>query len=263
MTPAALTHPGPFPDLSAAPRTGPSLPALPADPLTALLNGLHLPALPGTDQLLGPLRSLQSSFGSGALGALNPAFAFKESAGALDKVMSSTDAALQTIDYVWKGLAADDAKSSGKAAAASGSRLSDQGTSLGGITESAAQTVQRGSAKLADIARSFAHDAIALAPIYFTPPGQAALLTTAVDHLSQALATVSTTQAELAVQAAGMANAAAPIGIPAPPKLDPLVLADDVLHISQPLLEEATGLAGDLIEALSKPPAAPPGQPKA
>lgn len=228
----------------------------PPNSLEALLHGAAIPALPGIDQLVAPLRALLGSFGTGKFGAFNPTWFFKESSMVLDKSMTATSGALNTLDYVWKGLAADDAKASGKAATKGGDQLSDQGNALSDITRAAADTVQRGNAKLAGITQSFAATAVALAPTAFTPPGQAALMTAAAEHFAQAMSVVSQTQGALGAHAAQLAAAGGPIKLPPPPKLDPFTLAQNIVGFIQPIEQGVSTLISDIGSAMEKDAAA-------
>lgn len=207
----------------------PSLPPLPADPLDALLRGLHLPALPGVDQLLAPVNSLASSFGSGHFGALNPPFVLKRGAALLDTAMTASHGALRTLDSVWKGQTGEKATDAGRNGIQGGDRVGAQGADIAVITQQAAGVVARGNAELTAIAQSFASTAVAAAPVLFTPPGLAMLLRSASEHLTEAIAVVTRTQTALGAFGAQLAAAGSLIRLPSLAGLDPFEIADQAL----------------------------------
>ncbi len=244
---------GPFLDM---PMPGlpqlPPLPPLPPNPLDALMQGQGLPALPGIDQLLKPITDLASGFGSGNLGAFDPTQIFAQSSKLIDTAMQMGMSGLKTLDQVWQGNAAQQAQAQGKQAQGNGEELSQRGTDISTVTADAAASVQRGNAKLVGIAESFATTAIAAAPVAFTPPGQAMLMAVAAEHISQALAVVTETRAELTGHTAQMGTLAEPVPVvtgPSTGSSSPFAIATQVMEgVGKPLLSAVTENVQSLIE---------------
>ncbi len=241
----------PMPGLPQLPQL-PPLPPLPPNPLDALLQGQGLPALPGIDQLLKPITDLASGFGSGNLGAFDPTQIFQQSSKLIDTAMQMGMSGLKTLDQVWQGNAAQQAQAQGKQAQGNGEELSQRGTDISTVTADAAASVQRGNAKLVGIAESFATTAIAAAPVAFTPPGQAMLMAAAAEHISQAIAVVTETRAELTGHTAQMGTLAEPVPVAAGPNTgssSPFAIASQVMEgIGKPLLSAVTENVQSLIE---------------
>jgi hypothetical protein len=186
-----------------------TLPPLPADPVGALMNGLALPAIPGIDTLFKPFLDLLSSFGTGVLGAVNPATLLSQSSQVIQAAMQIGAGALKSVDQVWQGQAARSAQAAGQQAQAHGDDTSQRGLDIAKLTEEAAAVVQRGNVQLTTVAQSFAAQATALAPVILTPPAQATLIASATESLGQAVAIVNATRGELAGytgQLAGVVN---------------------------------------------------------
>ncbi len=244
---------GPFLDL---PMPGlpqlPPMPPLPPNPLDALMQGQGLPALPGIDQLLKPITDLASGFGSGNLGAFDPTQIFAQSSKLIDTAMQMGMSGLKTLDQVWQGNAAQQAQAQGKQAQGNGEELSQRGTDISTVTADAAASVQRGNAKLVGIAESFATTAIAAAPVAFTPTGQAMLMAAAAEHISQAIAVVTETRAELTGHTAQTGTPADPVPVASGPTTgssSPFAIATQVMEsVGKPLLSAVTENVQSLIE---------------
>lgn len=243
---------GPVPP---APPAGPPPPAgphpLPPNPIDALIQGVHLPALPGVDQLMQPFHALLGSFGSGTFGALNPAQIFEQSSKLLDKAMDVGSSALQSLSSAWSGDAAQGAQTTGKKAVEDGDKVSTQGKDIAGLTQIAAGHVQRGQAKIAGIVQSFAATAVATAPIIFTPPGQFALMSSASKHLAEATAVVAETQAALGGLSAEVAKAGGPIQVLLNSGIDPAKIANEAIGTVKPIVSKMTETISDALEESS------------
>ncbi|WP_054811458.1 hypothetical protein [Nocardia arizonensis] len=216
-----------------------SMPALPADPVAALMSGLALPALPGIDQLFKPILDLLSSFGTGVLGALDPTKILSASSEIIETAVQVGKGSMATVEQVWEGQAARSAQAASQEATQQGTETSRRGFDISGLTEAAASTVQAGNTQLVGIASSFATQAVALAPVIFTPPAQTALIATATQHLGNAVSVVNATRGDLAGKTAELNGMVAQMlgqsGLPAPQD----VAQAAIQNIGEPLLSEA------------------------
>ncbi|MBF6332093.1 hypothetical protein [Nocardia transvalensis] len=244
---------------AAAAAAAPTLPPLPADPIGALMNGAALPALPGIDMLFKPFLDLLSGFGTGVMGALNPATILNQSSQVIQSAMQVGMGALKSVDQVWQGQAARSAQAAGQQAQVHGEDTSQRGLDISKLTEEAAAVVQRGNVQLTAVANAFAAEATALAPVILTPPAQATLMASATEHLGQAVAIVNATRGELAGYTGQLTGVVQQIlgtgGGPNPAEVAQAVAQ----NVGQPIMEQAqqllsgggvdtqtAGLGGDL-----------------
>lgn len=180
---------------TAAPAT---LPALPDDPVGALLSGAALSGLPGVDVLFKPILDLLNSVGTGVIGALDPTAILSQSSKIIEMAMSVGKGSLSAIGQVWESQAASTAQTAGQEAHAAGLETSQRGIDISALTQRAAAVVQQGNAQLTAIASSFATQAVALSPVILTPPAQTALIASATEHLGRAVGVVNVTRGDLA-----------------------------------------------------------------
>ncbi|MGW0018595.1 hypothetical protein ACWDUD_09720 [Rhodococcus sp. NPDC003382] len=209
---------GPVLDMPLPP--APVVPIPPPDPgtnpIVELLQSIPVPQLPGVDQLLAPLTDLGGLFGTGILDGLDPAAILQQSSRFLDTAASIGRSAVDLLPDSWEGAPADAAIEHGRQAHTSAVALSERGDRIGELTRAATATVERGNVELTGIAQSFLAVASATAPVALTPPGQALLVSAAVEHLQAALAVVSRSRGELSVHTAAMNTLTAPIPVPPP-----------------------------------------------
>ncbi|NNH71564.1 hypothetical protein HLB23_17105 [Nocardia uniformis] len=231
---AALASAGPNPS---------ALPPLPPDPVAALMSGMALPAIPGIDALFKPFLDLINSFGTGVLGALNPATVLNQSSKFIEGAMQIGNGALKTVETVWKGKSGGAAQSAGQQAQNHGAETTRRGFDISALTEQAAAVVQRGNIQLTAIAQSFATQATAMAPVALTPPGQAALIASATEHLGAAVAVVNATRGELGgytAQLSGVVGQLLGQGGGGP---NPAEVAQSLAqNVGQPILQQAQEL---------------------
>ncbi|WP_330179059.1 hypothetical protein OHB26_21460 [Nocardia sp. NBC_01503] len=187
---------------------GIGLPALPQLPALPPLPGL--PALPPLDlaALAKPITDLFSGFGDGQLGAsgaINPQTL-------LQNVVQSVETAMQ---FATQGIQLLQTMQSSGAQAATATAVGTHATSAAIATQAAqmhftmggaAGTVAVGYTQLAAVAARFALTTAALGPALVTPPGQAALLASAVEAGTEAVAITAQTKAQLAAHSAKMAK---------------------------------------------------------
>lgn len=228
------------------------------DPVSALLNGVSLPALPGIDALFDPILQLLSSFGTGVFGSLDPTSLLSSSSTLIESAMSVAQGGLKTVQQLWEGEASDAATTASQQAQTEGQDTSQRGFDIAALTEQAAAVVQSGNAQLSAIATTFAAQATALAPTIMLPPTQATLIGLATEHLGSAVTVVNTTRGELAGytgQLSGVVNQlVAQSGLPSPEE----VLSAASENIAEPLLTQAeealTGATDDSTTAASTSP---------
>ncbi|MBB5915771.1 hypothetical protein BJY24_004683 [Nocardia transvalensis] len=229
---------------AAAPAVAAAAPGapLPADPVAALMNGTALPGLPGVDVLFKPFQDLLSSFGTGVLGALNPATLLSQSSQVIQSAMQVGQGALKSVDQVWQGQAARNAQTAGQQAQTHGDDTAQRGFDISKLTEEAAGVVQRGNVQLTAVVNSLAAQATALAPVIFTPPAQATLIGIATEHLGQAVTIVNSTRGELAGYTGQLSGVVQQImGTGGGP--NPADVAQSVAqNVGQPIMEQAQQL---------------------
>ncbi|WP_194814041.1 hypothetical protein [Nocardia sp. XZ_19_385] len=169
----------------------------PASAVNSLLNGASLSALPGVDQLISPILQLLSSFGSGVMGALDPTAIMSSASSVIESAMGVGQGAITSVQQLWEGTASEQATTAAQQANTQGTETSQRGFDISDLTQKAAAVVQTGNTQLTGIATSFASQAVAMAPVILTPPGQAALVASATEHLGNAVSVVNATRGDL------------------------------------------------------------------
>ncbi|WP_433656021.1 hypothetical protein ACQPW1_33660 [Nocardia sp. CA-128927] len=222
-----------------------SLPALPADPVSALMQGVSVPALPGVDMLIKPILDLLSSFGTGVIGALDPTAILSSSSKVIDMAMQVGKGSMTTVEQLWQSQAARNAQATSQQANVEGQETSKRGIDISELTQKAAAVVQQGNAQLLTVASSFATQAAAMAPVILTPPAQATLMASATEHLGQAVGIVNATRGDLAGKTGELGSMVqqlvAPGGGPAPQEVAQALAQ----NVGQPILEQAQSTASD------------------
>ncbi|MGY2120873.1 hypothetical protein ACW9HJ_05430 [Nocardia gipuzkoensis] len=222
-----------------------SLPALPADPVAALMQGVAVPALPGVDLLMKPILDLLSSFGTGVIGAFDPTAILSQSSKIIEMAMQVGKGSISTVDQLWQSQAARNAQAASQQANVEGQETSKRGIDISEITQRAAAVVQQGNAQLLGIASSFATQATAFAPVILTPPAQAALIASATEHLGHAVGVVNATRGDLAGKTGELGSMVqqlvAPGGGPAPQEVAQALAQ----NVGQPILEQAQSTASE------------------
>lgn len=216
------------------------------DPVSALLSGISIPALPGVDSLFEPILSLLESFGTGIFSSLDPTSILSSSSSLIDTAISVAQGGLTTVQQLWDGDSADAATTASKQAQTTGTETSQRGIDIAALTEQAATIVQSGNAQVTGIATTFATQATALAPTIMLPTTQTALIALATEHLGSAVTVVNTTRGELAGKTAELTSTVQSLvansGLPSPEE----VATTAAQNIGEPLLEKAqSALSGD------------------
>lgn len=229
-----------------------ALPPLPQDPVAALMSGMALPAIPGIDALFKPFLDLINSFGTGVLGTLNPTTLLSQSSKVIEGAMQIGNGALKTVETLWKGKSSGAAQSSGQEAQNHGEDTTQRGFDISALTQQAAAVVERGNIQLTAIAQSFAAQATAMAPVALTPPGQAALIASATEHLGTAVAVVNATRGELGGYTAQLSGVVGQLlGQGGGP--DPAEVAQSLAqNVGQPILQQAQELLKTGVDQATK-----------
>lgn len=214
------------------------------DAITEVLQSLPIPAVPGIDEMLRPLRDLGDLFGTGIVDALDPSAVLQQSSRMLDGAASLARTALHALPDSWAGAPAEAALDKGRQAQVTAVELSERGDEIGAVTRAATASVERGNVELGGIAQSFLAFATATAPVALTPPGQIALLTAAAEHVSAALAVVARTRGELLGYTTAMNALAAPIAVPAPVAAPGLPAPADVAAAATGAVDTVAGAVG-------------------
>lgn len=219
-------------------------PALPSDPVGALLNGGALPALPGIDVLFAPIRDLLSSFGTGVMGALDPTAILSQASQVIEVAMGVGKSSLAAMGQSWESEAAETAQTAGQEANNSGLDTSQRGFDISAMTQAAAAVVQQGNSQLTTIAASFLTQATALAPVVMTPPAQTALIASATEHLGQAVTVTNITRGDLAGRTAELSGVVQQmLGVDGQQAAQ---AAQQVAQsVGEPMLQQAQSLASD------------------
>lgn len=102
--------------------------------------------------------------------------------------------------------------------------LTESAVEIARVTAVAADIVVRGTVEVIGIVQQFIARAAALGPTLFTPPGQAALLGLAVEHLGRGIQVAERVQLELKAPTTELHAIAA--GIPAAPGMPGMITAD-------------------------------------
>lgn len=102
--------------------------------------------------------------------------------------------------------------------------LTESAVEIARVTAVAADIVVRGTVEVIGIVQQFLARAAALGPTLFTPPGQAALLGLAAEHLARGIQVAERVQLELTGPTAELKAIAA--GIPASPRMPGMISAD-------------------------------------
>jgi hypothetical protein len=237
-----LLAPPPEPAAATAPASAglPQLPALPANPVDMLMQGLHIPGMPGVDQLMSPLLGLLNSFGSGILGAFNPSDILQEGAQVMESAVQTGGEALTALMQSWHGGAAQSAHSSGTQTADRGNTVSQQGKTIAEITNKAADQVNRGYQRLTGIIRNFAAQVVPIAATgaILTPPGQSALMGVATSAFGLASVVMGQTQAALAGLTAEVNAAGGLIQVLENSGVDVPGIAGQVADVAQPVVSQ-------------------------
>jgi hypothetical protein len=189
----------------------PSMPPLPA-----------MPPLPTIDlaSLFKPLTDLLSGFGSGNMAGapFDPTQLFDGLQKAFESVFGVLSQAMSAVTPFWAGAGGSAAMATGAQANVNNVETGTQSGDISRIVATATASVAKGVALLQGVIASFAASLVPLIPAAVTPIGQAGIIASATTHLSEGLAVVAETRAELTAHTANMTVSGHPIPITAAPQ---------------------------------------------
>ncbi|MGY4099176.1 hypothetical protein ACW2Q0_06395 [Nocardia sp. R16R-3T] len=231
---------------------------IPSDPVAALMQGLSIPGIPGIDTLFQPILELLNSFGTGVIGAFDPTAILSQSSKIIESAVSVGKGGLQTVEQLWQGQSSREAQAASKTAQTQGQDTSQRGIDISELTRRAAAVVQQGNAQLLGIASEFATQATALVPVALTPPGQAALIASATEHLGSAVTVVNATRGDLAGKTAELTGMVSQLlgtsGLPSPQEVAQAAmqnLGEPIMSQAQEVAQNASTNAASLLDGSS------------
>lgn len=227
-----------LPPVPTAPETPPQQ-ELPAAP-----KGVpEAPQVPGFDVagLVKPMTDLLSTFGSGSFEGLDPSEALSGASKALEQGVSMGMQAISQLSSVWQGPAATAATGKGLEAATGTGLVAEQGAELSTAVGEAATVVGTGEAELQAIIDSFMAVIAALGPSLWLPPGQAAAVAAAQEHLAQATEVVARTKSQLSGLSAQVGAAGRKVPVATPPTAAASAAAQAAASIIPGVVSAATG----------------------
>ncbi|NKY20383.1 WXG100 family type VII secretion target [Tsukamurella spumae] len=201
------------------------------------------PEFPGFDVagLVKPMTDLLSTFGSGSFSGLDPSAALSGASKALEQGVSTGMQALGQLSSVWQGPAATAATGKGLEAATGTGLAAEQGAELSTAVGEAATVVGTGEAELQAIIDSFMSVIAALGPSLWLPPGQAAAVAAAEEHLAHATEVVARTKSQLSGLSAQVGAAGRKVPVAAPPMTAATTAAQAAASIVPGVVSAVTG----------------------
>lgn len=236
-----------------------SVQPLPAPATVDLPTGLPdlpglppLPVLPAIDptMLLTPITDLLGVFGTGLLGGApggDPAATHQQIAGLLDNGVGVLLNAVSSLDGGWLGQAATAAIAAATRTAGESGAVATQGAGMSMDLQAAAAVVAAGAMELHGVVVKTAGLLSAALPAIATPPGQIAALAIAAEGLTEGLAVVAATRAQLVGPTAHMAANGAPVPVTGAPGGDVFGTAATLLQSVLPLVQSGAQLATSLL----------------
>ncbi|MGC5025044.1 WXG100 family type VII secretion target [Tsukamurella sp. DT100] len=226
----------------------PPVPTAPDKPpqqdLPAAPKGVpEAPQVPGFDVagLVKPMTDLLSTFGSGSFEGLDPSAALSGASKALEQGASMGMQAISQLSSVWQGPAATAATGKGVEAATGTGLVAEQGAELSTAVGEAATVVGTGEAELQAIIDSFMAVISALGPSLWLPPGQAAAVAAAQEHLAHATEVVARTKSQLSGLSAQVGAAGRKVPVATPPTTAATAAAQAAASIIPGVVSAATG----------------------
>lgn len=201
------------------------------------------PEFPGFDVagLVKPMTDLLSTFGSGSFSGLDPSAALSGASKALEQGVSTGMQAIGQLSSVWQGPAATAATGKGLQAATGTGLAAEQGAELSTAVGEAATVVGTGEAELQAIIDSFMSVIAALGPSLWLPPGQAAAVAAAEEHLAHATEVVARTKSQLSGLSAQVGAAGRKVPVASPPMTAATTAAQAAASIVPGVVSAVTG----------------------
>ncbi|WP_329412287.1 hypothetical protein OG563_07305 [Nocardia vinacea] len=231
------------------------LPPLPDLPPMPPLPGM--PPLPVIDvaAMARPLTDLAGGFGTGQLGSgptVDPAQVLSQVSSVIQTAIQLGSTALQLASSLWQGAAADAAAGKATQVGADSAAVAAQSTQTSAGAAAAAGTVFRGTTLMSGIIAKYLTSMLAAAPFLVTPPGQAFAVAMSAETLTEALAVVAETRAELTVHSAAMTTTGTKVPVTnAPTGVDPAQMVSQLAQILPSLANAATTGVKAISEAMA------------
>ncbi|MGV9710514.1 C40 family peptidase [Gordonia sp. NPDC003424] len=147
--------------------------------------------------LIAPLRIMITALGTGVLPPDNPADHLRAATPQLDRVREASMTATRTVADDWRGAGADRAVTAANRTHTTTAQLTDDGSAIATMIESAGAKVKVAADQLNGLLTSFERAAKGLGSTLFTPEGLAMIVPVAVDHIVRGMQIVARTQADL------------------------------------------------------------------
>lgn len=209
-----------------------------------------LPSLPGVDPsaLVKPIVDLLGTFGSGSLsGAGSPIESLGSLAGLLQSGASTLLNAISSVDADWAGQAAAAATGTAARTVGQSEQIAAQGTAMAADVQTAATIVGAGLMQLQGVVAKTVGLLTAAAPTLVTPAGQVAALGIAAEGLTEGLAVVADTRAQLTAPTAHISAVGSPVAVSeAPTGLSGDTLST-VLQQAGPLFNAGVEIVGGML----------------
>ncbi|MFT3661367.1 MAG: hypothetical protein QM809_08185 [Gordonia sp. (in: high G+C Gram-positive bacteria)] len=218
-----------------------------------------LPVLPALDPsaLLAPLAQLLGSFGTGTLpgGPSDPTAMLTGLAQVLETGAGAATSALQGLNGLWSGQSGAAAAGKSALSTANTGALATQGAAMATDIQGALAIVGAGLAAIQGVIVKTAGLLAGVLPAIATPPGQLAALGIAAEGITEALAVIGSTRAQLAAPTAKMTADGAKIPV-TPPPVTPDQLSG-LIQAALPLVSSGVQLAGTLLTSAIAPATEP------
>ncbi|MFC3241779.1 hypothetical protein ACFOJ6_04865 [Gordonia humi] len=214
------------------------------------LNLRSFPSITGIDpvSLMKPIVDLLGTFGTGSMsGGADPVASLGGLAGLLRSGASALLDAASSVDIDWAGQAAAAAIGAATRTAGQSEQVAAQGTAMASDVASAGAIVGAGFTRLQSVVAKTAGLLAAAAPALATPPGQIAALGIAAEGLTEGLAVVAETRAQLVAPTAHIAGVGAPVSVSDPPTALTGDTWSTLLQQAGPLFRAGVQIAGSLL----------------
>ncbi|MGW4773496.1 hypothetical protein ACWEO2_36360 [Nocardia sp. NPDC004278] len=201
-------------------------------------NGADAPGTPQDSAAPMPPNGVPGPV-AGQAPAIDPMHVLNGITQGLQIVMQLGTTALQIAMQLWQSDGAQSAATKSTAAQVNGGELATQSGGQQAVLGNAAFSMFTGNALMAGVVGQYATTTAMVAPFLVTPPGQAFLLSSTIEAISEGLAVVGKTRAEMAVHSVNMAHVGTKIPITGAPKGLNAQGLQELMQLVQPLAQVA------------------------
>ncbi|KAF0848269.1 hypothetical protein [Nocardia caishijiensis] len=231
-----------------------------AIPLSSLIEPvLELASAFGTGNTGGSGGSSSGGSGGGSTGgsSSDPTSALSGITDTLSTVVDLAKDALSAATALWEGTGADAAATKSTEVAQNTTDTAAQAEKMNQLVAAGAADVSTGLAEINAVIARFVAGITALAPVLWTPPGQAAAIALANESIAEGVAIVTKTQAALTTKAGEMTAAGQKIAVTEAPNVisgltTALNVATPLLSMASTGVEALSGLASSATSAVSE-----------